>query len=112
MSITAKSIISGVIITDTPTSYYTVPANTKCLVKKLSFTNSSLSAATISVYLVTVDTFSAENNVIAKWQSIAAGETWECAAAVGQVLEQGTSIVLDASPSATINCISSGAEIV
>lgn len=112
MTVSLKRIISGSQLTNAATTYYTVGANTKCEVRKLTFCNATAGAVTVTVHLVTSGGSAADSNKITHQRSLAAGETWLCPEAVGQVLEAGGTIQALASAGASVTIVGSGLEVV
>lgn len=86
MSVTPRTITAAQ-LTATAATYYTAPANTKSIIKKLTFTNTDSSARTVTVYLVPAAGTAGVTNILISAQSIGAGECWECYPASGQVLQ-------------------------
>jgi hypothetical protein len=103
-------IIPGSQLTTGAESYYVAPANTRCVVKRLSLTNTTLPAVTVTVHLVPSGGSAGDSNVIAKNHTIAGEETWDCVSAE-HVLEAGGSIQALASAGASITIVGSGVEI-
>jgi len=111
MSVTPKTITAAQIAA-TATTYYTAPANTKSIVKKLTFTNSTAGALTFTVYLVPSGGTAGVSNILVSAQAIAAGECAECFQAQGQVLQAGGTIQALASAATSITIQGSVAEVV
>lgn len=104
-------IIPGSQLTTSAAAYYTAPALTKCVLKRLSFTNTGAPAVTVTVHLVASAASASNSNMLANAHTIAGGETWDCVSAEGQVLEAGGSVQALASAATTITLIGSGVEI-
>lgn len=104
-------IIPGSQLTASAAAYYTAPANTRCVVKRLSFTNTTAPAVTVTVYLVASGGSPAATNIIASAHVVAGGETWDCASAEGHVIEAGGTIQALASAVTAITIIGSGVEV-
>lgn len=111
MARTAKRLVAGSQLTTSAATYYTVPALTTCIVRKVSFTNTSGSAATVTLHLITSGGSASDSNKIAHTKNLAAGETWSCPDAEGQVLEASGFIQALASAGTSITMIASGIEI-
>lgn len=111
MARTAKRLIAGSQLTTSAATYYTAPALTTTIIRKLSFTNTSGGAVTVTVYLITSGGSASASNTIVSARSLAAGETWSCADAEGQVLEPAGFIQALASAGTSITVIGSGIEI-
>jgi len=111
MSVTPKTITSAQVAA-TATTYYTAPANTRSIIKKLTFTNSTAGALTVTVYLVPLGGTAGVTNILISARSVGAGETYECFEAMGQVLQAGGFIQALASSATSITIQGSVAEVV
>ena len=111
MSVTPRTITSAQ-LTTSAAAYYTVPANTKSIIKKLTFTNSTAGALTFTVYLVPSGGTAGVTNILISAQAIAAGECVECFQALGQTLQTGGTIQALASAGASITVAGAVAEVV
>lgn len=111
MSVTPKTITAAQ-LTATAASYYTAPANTKSIIKKLTFTNNDTVARTVTVYLVPLAGTAGVTNILISAQSIGAGECWECYPAAGQVLQTGSFIQALADSAAKVTIQGALAEVV
>lgn len=111
MSVTPKTITSAQ-LTGTAATYYTAPANTRAIIRKLTFTNLDTSARTITVYLVPSGGIAGAANTLISAQSIGAGECYECFPAQGQVLQAAGSIQALADVAAKVTVQGSVAEVV
>lgn len=88
MSIKPNNITSAQLTTAAAT-YYTAPANTKVVLKKLTFTNTDTVARTVTVYLVPSAGTAGVTNILVSARAIAAGDTYDCQEALGQTLRIG-----------------------
>lgn len=104
-------IIGGSQLTGSAATYYTAPANTRCVIKRLTLTNTSAGAVTATVHLVASGGTASDANTLTKTHSIAAAETWDCVSAEGHVLEPGGTVQALASAVTSITIIGSGVEI-
>ena len=111
MSVTPRTITATQLTVPVAT-YYTAPANTKSIIKKLTFTNASAGALLLVVYLVPSGGTASDANILIHEQSIGSGECWECYPAAGQVLQAGGTIQANASAGASITIQGSVAEVV
>jgi len=89
MAVTPAVLIAAKQAEDSQTTQYTAAAGTKVLIDKFTATNTTGSAATLSVNLVTSAGSAADSNLILDAKSIAAGETYTCPEIVGHVLAAG-----------------------
>lgn len=104
-------IIPGSQLTTSAATYYTAPANTRCVVRRLTLCNTSAGAVTATVHLVASGGTASDSNMIAKTHSLSAAETWDCVSAEGQVIEAGGTIQALASAGTSITIVGSGVEI-
>lgn len=112
MAVTNKQIIPGANLTASDATYYTVPASTACIIRKLTCTNYSAAPVTVTINLVPSGGSSQNANLIAKTQVISAGETFGFYNIENHVLMAGDKINALASAATSVNIIASGAEIV
>ena len=111
MSVTPKTITAAQ-LTGSVVTYYTAPANTRSIIKKLTFTNASAGALLITAYLVPSAGAASDANILIHEQSIGAGECWECYPAQGQVLQTGGTLQANASAATSITIQGAVAEVV
>jgi hypothetical protein len=104
-------IIAGSQLTGSAATYYTAPANTKCVVRRLTLCNTSAGAVTATVHLVASGGSASDSNMIVKAHSLAASETYDCVSAEGHVIEAGGTIQALAGSAASITIVGSGVEI-
>lgn len=115
MAVTPKKIIQGTLLPNAAAAspgLYACPANTKCLLKKLTFTNNDASARTVTVHLVASGGSASTSNILTKTVSIAAGATYEAFEAEGHILGPGDFITAFADTAALVACHGSAVEIV
>jgi hypothetical protein len=103
---------AGSQLTTSAATYYTAPTLTKAIIQRMAFTNTTAGAVTVTAHLVTSGGSASASNTIASAYSLAAGETWICAAAERQVLEPAGFIQALASANTAITIIVSGIEVV
>jgi hypothetical protein len=108
---TAKRIIAGSQLTTSAATYYTTPALTTAIIRKLTFVNTTGGAVTVTAHLIASGGSAGATNTIASAKSLAAGEAWSCSDAEGQVLEAAGFIQALASANTSITIIGSGIEI-
>ena len=111
MARTPKNIISAAQLTTGATTYYTAPANTSCIIRKITFMNTTAGAITVTVYLVPSGDTAGDDNTIAKTYSIAANTAWSCPDVEGHVLVAGDFVQALASAGTSITIIGSGTEV-
>ena len=103
-TVSPKTITSAQLTTSAAT-YYLTPANTKAIIKKLTFTNSTATAQTVTVYLVPSGGTSGVTNILVSGRTVAPGETYECFEAQGQTFQAAGFLQAksDAATAITIN---------
>ena len=111
MTITAKALIEPLAITNAQVTQYTAPASTRTIIDKFTATNTSGSAATLSVNLVVSAGAAAASNLIISAKSLAAGECYTCPEIVGHILNAGDFISTLAGTTAVITVRASGREV-
>jgi hypothetical protein len=94
------------------TTYYTVPANTTCIIKKLTLTNTSAGAVTASVWLVPNAGAPGNSNAIHLVIAIAANAVYEVYEAENHVLNAGDFISALASAGGDVTIQGSGIQVV
>lgn len=111
MATTSRRIIAGSQLTTSAFAFYTARGDRRCVIKRLSLTNTSAGPVAATIYLVPSGASAAAYNTITSARSLAAGETWDCMSAEGHVIEAGGSVQALASVGAAITIIGSGVEI-
>lgn len=106
-----RKIIPGSVLGTGATTYYTAPANTRCLIKKLTFTNVSSAAVLVTVYLVPSGGAAGDANTIRKQKTVAPLDVFECFEAENQVVEAGGFIQALADVASDITIQGSGIEL-
>lgn len=112
MAQVAKRIIAGAQIAAVATTYYTAPANTKCVVKRLTFCNTASDPRAVTLYLVPSASSAEDANTITKTKVLYPAETWSCPDAEGHIIEAGGTIQALCDDAAAVTLIGSGVEIV
>lgn len=112
MTVVAASLFSPTLLTNIAATYYTSPANTRTLIKKLTFTNTGPSSYTITVYRIPFGNTASTSNMLINAQPIAMGETYECYPAEGHMLNVGDYIQALCSTTGVVNIQASGAQFV
>ena len=88
MSITPKSMVNGVNLTNVAVTYYTADG-VRAVIEKATFTNDDTGVVTVTINLVPSGGSAGYANRITKAKAIAAGETWSCPDIVKHELESG-----------------------
>lgn len=73
---TNKKLCSAQQITNAAATYYTVPANTTAILKRLTFVNTSAGAVTVTFYLIASGGSAGDSNTYVKARTLAVSETW------------------------------------
>ncbi len=110
MTVTPKVLIAAKQAEATQTTQYT-STGLKTIIDKFTATNTSGSAATISVNIVTSAGSAGDSNLITKTKSLAAAEVYTFPEIVGQCLEAGDFISTIASAATSITIRSNGRQI-
>jgi chitodextrinase len=84
-----SALIEGTAVGTSATTLYTAPANQTVLLKKLTFSNTTNGALTLSVYLVPSGGSAGSGNAVRTLKTLAPYETFECYEAENQVLAPG-----------------------
>ena len=110
MTVTVKVLIPAKIAEAAQTTQYTATGVTT-LIDKLTATNYSAVAATLSVNLVTSADIAGNQNLIVKTKTLQAGETYTFPEIVGAALAPSGFISTIAGTATSINIRASGREI-
>lgn len=110
MTVTVKVLVPAKTVEATQTTQYTATGVTT-IIDKFTATNYSVSAATISVNLVTVSGSAGNTNIITKTKTLQASEVYTFPELVGQVLNPGDFISTIAGTASAINMRVSGREV-
>ena len=110
MTVTVKVLIPAKTAESSQTTQYTATGVTT-LIDKMTATNYSAAAATISVNLVTGADTAANNNLIVKTKTLQAGESYTFPEIVGAALASSGFISTVAGTASAINIRASGREI-
>jgi hypothetical protein len=115
MGVTAKSLVNGVILTNSTATYYTAPALTKCKITEIVLTNTHSAAVTVGIYAVpSAGTAAAANQLFVSSSPdglvLAIGETKIIS--MNTIIEAGGFLQMLASANAVVGCRASGYEIV
>ena len=110
MTVTVKVLVPAKIVEATQTTQYTANGLT-AIIDKFTATNYSVSAATISVNLVTTSGTAGNLNLITKTKTLQPTEVYTFPELVGQVLTPGDFISTIAGTATAINMRVSGREV-
>jgi len=110
LTVTSKVLIPAKTAEATQTTQYTA-TNVTTIIDKLTATNYSASAATISVNLVTASGSAGDSNLITKLKTLQPSEVYTFPEIVGQVLSPSAFISTIAGTASAINIRASGREV-
>ena len=111
MSVIAKALFNPLQITAAEVTQYTAPAATRTIIDKFTGTNTTASAATVTVKLVPSGGAAGVGNTIVSAKALAAGEAYTFPELVGHVLNPGDFISTLAGTAAAITVRASGREV-
>lgn len=111
MSVQAKSLFTPLQIAAAETTQYTAPTGTRTIIDKLTGTNTTAGAQTITVKLVQAGGAVGVANTIVSAKTIAPGECYTFPEIVGHVLNAGDFLSTLASAGASITVRASGREV-
>lgn len=105
-----KQLAAGAQLTTSAVPYYTVPANTVTTISACSLCNSTAAAKHATVYLVPSGGSPSASNIVLSQRVIAAGETYNVSAVIGQSIPAGATIQALAESGTAITIVASGYE--
>ena len=112
MAITNKTLNEGAQLTTSAATYYTAPALTTTVIKKLTITNSTGSTVSVTLYLVPSGGSAGVTNIITSAKAILAGAVYEAYECENHVLMTGDTLQALAGSAASLTLKASGIEIV
>lgn len=110
MTVTVNNIIPAKQAEATDTLQYTA-VNCKTIVDKFTATNTTGSAATITVNIVPAGGSVSASNTIVFAKSVAPGETYLCPEMVGQIIDSNATIYTIAGTASALTIAASGREV-
>lgn len=111
MAINPKRLVEGTVLTASAVTQYTAPGLTKTVIKKVTATNTTSSAQTVTLYLIPSGGTAGAANTNTIVQTIPANSGLELYLAENHVLEPGDFIQALASATASITLMASGIEV-
>lgn len=111
MTVVVKGLVDPLQLTLSDVTQYTAPANTRTIIDKMTATNTTGVAATLTVNLVKAAGAAGVTNAVVSAQSIAAGATYVCPEAVGHTLNPGDFISAKAGTATALTFRVSGREV-
>lgn len=110
-NVTNVRMVEGSVLTTSAATYYTTPLATSTLIKKVTFTNTSASTVTVTMYLVpSAGTAGAANTIISA-VPISANNTYEAYPAENMVLATGDFVQALCSAATSVTLMMSGIQI-
>ena len=97
MTVVAKALIETLSLAAAATNQYTAPASTRTIIDKMTATNTTAGALTLTAYLVPSGGATGASTTVISAQSIAPGTTYLCPEVVGHILNPGDAIFTQAS---------------
>lgn len=111
MTINTKGLYSSQYVPATDTVIYTVPASTRCIIDKVSVSNSSGGSATFTANLIASGGSAAPSNVNTPAIAVPTGSVYLCSELVGQTLNPGDTFSVKASVASALVIRFSGREV-
>lgn len=111
MTVTAKALFEALQAPNAETTQYTAPAGTRAIIDKLTGTNTTGTAANITMRIVASGGAAGAANTIVSSKTIQPGETYTFPEMVGHVLNPGDFISTLAGTAAAITIRASGREV-
>ena len=105
-----KRLVDGSQLTAAAATYYTTPANTLTTIAGMSITNTTGTARTVTVYLVPSGGSAAVQYCVCSARTVAPGETYNVAGAIGQTLGASGFISALADSATALTMVASGYE--
>ncbi len=112
MSTTNKRLVEGTVLTAAAVTQYTAPALTTTIIKKLTVTNTTATAQSVTIYLIPSAGAAGAANTITSAKSIAPGAVYEAFECENHVLAAGDFVQALASAISSLTFAMSGIEIV
>jgi len=111
MTVTAKALFEPLQAQNAETTQYTTPAGTRTIIDKLTGTNTTGAAATLTIKLVASAGAASASNTIVSAKTLQPGEAYTFPEVVGHVLNPGDFISTLAGTAAAITIRASGREV-
>lgn len=105
-----KQLQAGAQLTTSAATYYTVPANTITTISAFTLTNTTATARTATLYLVPSGGTAGATNCILSARTIAPGESYNVASAIGQTIPAGATIQALSDAGTGLTLVASGYE--
>lgn len=105
-----KRLVDGSQLTTSAATYYTTPANTLTTISAMTLTNTTAGAITATIHLIPSGGSATASNMVLSARTLAAGESYNVAPAIGQTMAAGGFVQALASAGASITLVASGYE--
>jgi hypothetical protein len=111
MAVNARCLYESAYLTNADVTLYTAPASVRVIIDKVTVTNVTAGAITVTIRVVASGGTAGTSNTIMSAKSLAAGECYTCPEVVGQTLNTGDFVSALASANTSIVIRFSGREI-
>lgn len=111
MTVTAKPLVEAMLVPSAETPAYITPNNTTTIIDKCTVTNTTGTAATITIKVITYGGAASALNTIVSAQSVAAGACYLCPEIVGQILSGGDTLSVMSGTATALTMRVSGREV-
>lgn len=111
MAVNPRTLFNAKQAENSETTQYTSAPSVRTIVDKFTATNTTGTAATLTIRLVPSGGSAGASNTVLSAKSLAAGETYNCPEVVGHVLEAGDFISTLAGTAAAITIRASGRQV-
>lgn len=111
MAASLTRLIEGSVLTTSAVTYYTAPANTTTQIQKLTFSNTTGTARTVTVYLVPSGGAAGDASTLVKTLTVPANSAADCTWAAGHVLATGDFIQALADAGTAVTIMGSGLQV-
>jgi len=111
VTVVAKALVDPLQLTTSDVTQYTAAVSTRAIIDKMTVTNTTGAAATLTVNLVKAAGAVSASNTIISAQSVAAGTTYVCPEVVGHILNPGDFISAKAGTATALTFRVSGREV-
>ena len=111
MTVTAKALFEALQAQNAETTQYTTPTGTRTIIDKFTGTNTTATAATLTIKLIASGGAAGAANTIVSSKTLQPGEAYTFPEIVGHVLNPGDFISTLAGTAAAITIRASGREV-
>lgn len=113
MTILPKRLFDPVQLTASAVTYYTAPTNTRCILKKVTVTNPTSSAAArlVTVHIIPLGGSASDSNMIVSAKPVAVGQSMDLFEVENHILNPGDFIQALADSASDVTFMGSGLEV-